>query len=313
MAVLKYKENNEWKQIGYNVLNGKLSTKPVQDIPVGSIIAFSDDNLYNGWLKCDGSEYLKSDYPELAICKTVIDVDTTHFKVPDLRELVLVGSGHNDVQNIAAHDEYTIGEFKDDQFQGHWHYFHHYDGYTPAGDTEDAMNSGAFYGYREGDYKVTAAGSPKNDRVNGDPRIGTTTHSKQYGIVYYIKAVPTYNININGIDVSKVIDEVINSLDLGSEHTIGKLNNKNVYEKYITVNTPTQANTDVKVADFNAVNIIELSMIISRNDGIKIGTFNCSENDDEAYLYFRNNEIFMHCGTSSLNATATIKIHYTKE
>ena len=46
---------------------------------------------------------------------------TTTFNLPDYREVTLVGVGSNetDILNITtqSHDEYTIGEFKDDQMQ----------------------------------------------------------------------------------------------------------------------------------------------------------------------------------------------------
>ena len=47
-------------------------------VPVGTIIDYAGNNIPAGWLKCDGSSYNPSTYPEL---KAVLGRDT----VPDLR------------------------------------------------------------------------------------------------------------------------------------------------------------------------------------------------------------------------------------
>jgi microcystin-dependent protein len=45
-------------------------------------------------LPCDGSTYLRSDFPELfAVLDTVFIVDSDHFVVPDLRGRTIIGGG----------------------------------------------------------------------------------------------------------------------------------------------------------------------------------------------------------------------------
>lgn len=71
--------------------------------PCGTIIAFYGDTAPTHYLACDGSEYNKSDYPELwthlsSLTDTtpyVVDGDNTKFKVPDLRGEFLRGIGTN--------------------------------------------------------------------------------------------------------------------------------------------------------------------------------------------------------------------------
>ena len=77
-----------------------------------------------------------------------------------------------------------MGEFKDDQFQGHEH------------GLPNQSNSG----WRDDGYKEVQESNPpytgnwktkviKSDGTNGTPRYGTTTHGKQIGISYIIKVL----------------------------------------------------------------------------------------------------------------------------
>ncbi len=73
--------------------------------PVGTIIQFFGYTAPNGYLACDGTEYLKADYPALATLLADLDThysttqyvgsDSDHFKVPDLRGEFLRGTGTN--------------------------------------------------------------------------------------------------------------------------------------------------------------------------------------------------------------------------
>jgi len=61
-------------------------------------------------LPCDGSTYLKTDYPELsAIVDSAYEVDPTHFRVPDLRGKFALGSGDTEALGSSAGEkEHTL-------------------------------------------------------------------------------------------------------------------------------------------------------------------------------------------------------------
>ncbi len=61
----------------------------------GEIRAFGSSTVPTGFLACDGTSYLRADYPDLfiAIGTTWGNVDGTHFNVPDLRGKSILGSG----------------------------------------------------------------------------------------------------------------------------------------------------------------------------------------------------------------------------
>ena len=69
------------------------SFEPVVDM-IGAIVPFGGA-IPVGALACDGTSYLRSDYPDLfaVIGTTWGAADGTHFNVPDLRGRALVGAG----------------------------------------------------------------------------------------------------------------------------------------------------------------------------------------------------------------------------
>jgi len=61
---------------------------------LGTIQPFATDSTPNGMLECDGTTYLRTDYPDLyAALDAPFIVDADHFTVPDLRSRTLVAAG----------------------------------------------------------------------------------------------------------------------------------------------------------------------------------------------------------------------------
>lgn len=79
----------------------------------------------DGWFMCNGQDTtgtaneLSTCYPNLYALLGDSNI------LPDWRECVPVGAGRNARDSIAAHDEYTVGQFKDDAFQTHTHTMAH--------------------------------------------------------------------------------------------------------------------------------------------------------------------------------------------
>lgn len=139
------------------------------DAPIGSIIPFGGTTAPDGFLLCQGQAVSRTTYSELfAIIGTAYGIGdgSTTFNIPDLRETVPVGVGENDAQTIAEHDVYTLGEFKDDQIQ----------------------NIGKMKANATNGYSVVSGGIAGYITSNSALRTGTTTHGKQLGVNYIIKA-----------------------------------------------------------------------------------------------------------------------------
>jgi len=87
----------------------------VKNPMIGMVMAYVTESPPANVLPCDGSTYLRDDYPELY---TVIDpiyiVDSTHFSVPDLRGRTVIGAGagaglsNRNVGDTGGEEEHTL-------------------------------------------------------------------------------------------------------------------------------------------------------------------------------------------------------------
>ena len=83
----------------------------------GVIQMFAGSTAPSGWLLCDGSEYLKTDYPLLYAVigdaygdttkGAVAPSDSDHFRVPDFRGRTGIGTGNG---TATGHTDHTIGK-----------------------------------------------------------------------------------------------------------------------------------------------------------------------------------------------------------
>lgn len=188
---------NEQPLAGFNVY---------ANAPIGSIMLWLSDNAPIGWVHCTHVKLPIASYPTLYnILKDIPQCQSEeegYFYTPDFRETTIVGAGENATAEITAHDIYTIGEFKDDQLQGHWHKVH----WTNGNESHYYANEN-IGNYGGGD-KVEPperdmATDIVTDRTNGTPRTGTTTHGKQTGAHYIIKATEYQSLPQNAIDDTK--------------------------------------------------------------------------------------------------------------
>ena len=116
--VLQNTLENYHKNFVYDYLNGATHTGFT---PVGTVISYFGETAPEHFLVCDGTEYAKSDYPQLAdLLLNLTDPtpfegsDANHFKVPDLRGEFLRGTGTNGHANqgsgagVGTHQDGTI-------------------------------------------------------------------------------------------------------------------------------------------------------------------------------------------------------------
>lgn len=161
----------------------------ISPIPVGTVLPFAGNTEPEGFLFTEGQEILRNAYPSLfaAIGTTYGEGNgETTFNLPDYREMVLVGAGLNAKLDIKAHDVYELGQFKDDQLQGHSHDLDWSEG-LPNFSVGGLYSGGGSYNSNVShSTKLTIKGVAA-DNENGNPRVGTTTHGKQIGIRYIIK------------------------------------------------------------------------------------------------------------------------------
>jgi microcystin-dependent protein len=186
------------------------------DCPIGTIIPYGGSTIPNGFLLCDGSEVLKTSYSELySIIGDSFGTasDNTRFVLPDMRESVPVGSGTRG-SGVSAHDTYTVGQFKDDQFQNHTHSTESATFGNVKGILQKNNVGSDVLGYAtNGSYPLYA----KNITAG---RSGSVTHGKQLGVNYIIKAA----ITLLPLELENAVDECVKKVDVQSSAISGNNN-----------------------------------------------------------------------------------------
>lgn len=236
-------------------------------VPIGVYLSWGSDNIPAGFLECNGQGPLnRSDYPVLYTRvppNCIIDENT--FRVPDLRETSIVGVGENATLTIAAHDVYELGQFKDDQIQGHSHdleWSHGLPNYSEGG---LYSGGGSYNSNDKGSTTLTIKGAV-TDGENGNPRVGSTTHGKQYGLRFIVKATDYTTVQEDVLDdskattgnvwsASKVKSEIENKHKYSTEEkVIGEwIDGKPIYRKVFTdPNNSWNTNDNIigNIADF---------------------------------------------------------------
>ena len=154
---------------------GKTSIKKNSAI-AGEIKLFAGTNVPSGWLLCDGTAVSRTTYSTLfnVVGTSFGSGDgSTTFNLPDFREASPVGAGQNELNTIAAHDTYTVGQFKDDQIQSHTHSYNY----------PSAVSANGFAG------GSSIALTPSGNTTGGaSGRTGTVTHGKRLGVNFIIYA-----------------------------------------------------------------------------------------------------------------------------
>jgi microcystin-dependent protein len=149
-------------------------------VPTGTIAMYGVPSYTpTGWLLCDGSAVSRTTYSNLfgniGVYFGVGDGVNT-FNVPDFRETAPVGVGTRG-SGITAHETYTLGQFKDDQFQGHVHQI------NQASTTAGPSTGGTWYAKIDNLQNSSEAVTG----TNGTPRRGDVTRGKRMGVNFIIK------------------------------------------------------------------------------------------------------------------------------
>lgn len=145
---------------------------------IGEMKIFAGSTVPTGYLLCDGQAVSRETYSDLfdVIGTTWGAGDgSTTFNVPDMREVAPVGVGTSS-RTESTHESYTLGEFKDDQFQSHTH------SYTAAYASSQQEKVGSYPdGNAVGAYFTFGTNAPNSGRT------GSVTRGKRIGVNYIIK------------------------------------------------------------------------------------------------------------------------------
>jgi hypothetical protein len=170
-------------------------------LPVGSITAFPLNKIPSGFLEIDGSVKSVAAYPDLAAFLGSAfnkgDEGAGNFRLPETRGEFLRGWDHGRGADAGR----TLGSYQLDQMQGHFHSppvnSLHFFGSPPG--IGNALSSAG-----TGVVGFLSTGGAITDGVNGVPRTGSETRSRNFSVIWCIKA---WNAPINqgNIEVSALM------------------------------------------------------------------------------------------------------------
>ena len=188
-------ENNKWTNgnVAAGESSGSVDGSGViyEKSSVGMIAPFAMSTKPDGWLICDGStldSVTNTEYATLydAIGTTWGGSGPSDFKLPDLRGSFLRGIGTGSINGRDKFGPNNVGEFQEDEFQGHRHDFK---AYAFANNNNNNYKE-MMFGNGVSPLNIVTGGGvydPKSDGTNDTPRTGDETRPYNAGILYCIK------------------------------------------------------------------------------------------------------------------------------
>ena len=263
----------------YPYLNGATHTGCV---PLGTVLPYYGETAPEHFLICDGTEYLKSDYGELAThLLSLTDPtpyqgsDTDHFKVPDLRGEFLRGSGTNSHTDQGSGG--AVGEHQDGTGIPDYYVWNNSIamGITTTG-------SGLRNEIVNPDVRINSTGVGKHEEftsgtlVNDNARMRATIRPTNTSVTYIIAYQNAYiDLALDGfpIDITQPQDGQLLMYDATAgrwvngghkystdEHIVGTcIDGKPIYEKIINTTIPTASSVIINVPH----NIILIEQVIN--------------------------------------------------
>lgn len=294
-------------------------------VPLGTILAIHSNQVPDGYLPCNGVQF---DTAQFAALYALLGDDHT----PDLREVTLRGIGHNGtyvfdstetnpntgVAGTQNHDEYTLGEFKDDQLQNiNGELIFGTAGINTYGNV--VSNSGAFTVLDSVPRGITGIGTTSNtgSRIGFSAalvaRTGTVTRGKSVGVNYIIKAT-------SGLPESQQ-DYILNTINTQrsystTEQTTGKTwtDGKPIYRKVVDCGTlPNNAETFTDLSIQNLATVVSLKGMANNGAGtflplpyMDASLSNCVQ------MSVANNKISIITNGNRSSFSAVAIVEYTK-
>ena len=264
--------------------------------PVGTVIAVYSNKVPNGYLPCNGVTFDTAQFPVLY---ALLGDDHT----PDLRECTLVGIGQSD-RTMGAHDVYTVGQFKDDQSQK---ITGSYNATGAFGSIGGAFVQTSDFEYANGVSRSGVQWSSINFDSSNVVRTGTTTHGKQVGVNWCIKA--TSGINENQADNVLSALSPVNEVTADNLHSVTSNAVALFLSGYLRFET-----VESESFTINAGASLDVAVTIPQIDGYSIGIVFYYRNQNSNALY--SGKYILNTGTTSgtawmynpTNANITTKI-----
>ena len=204
-----------WQSVGSQV---------VDNMPVGSIVAYYGSTIPDGWLLCNGSTFTQADYPDLYTFLGNSNV------LPDLRGLFLRGAGTyggSDVTSVFGGTIPTAGSVKSKQNHSFASHTHTFAGNALASHTHTFTGTASSHSHSKDGWFTGALPQTCPSGVN--------CHSYAQGYTAYSINSNTYDVGSTSITPSGTISSVSAGTPSGTNSSEGSTETRpaNVAVNYI--------------------------------------------------------------------------------
>nr|DAH86691.1 MAG TPA: tail collar domain [Caudoviricetes sp.] len=300
-------------------------------LPIGSIVAFSGENIPNGWLLCDGSVVSRTTYSELfnAIGLNYVEdgvewLDEERFPLPNAKGRTLVGKDSTDtdfntlgktagekthtltVNEMASHT-HDVAIAVNNTVPGGARYFFNSAGTTSAPISDTAAWSNSLTA------KATGGGQAHN---NLQPSLTLNYIIKAKNIVVVKGEVIQENgtANENNTYSAKAIDNKLKTnIVIGQEFETGRvIDGKKEFGKKISIGSLPNAARKIVETGLTDVKVTKLYGM-ARDSTLQIPLpFVYPELPSCIGLMYVNGNIYINTGSDRTGLTGEITIYYTK-
>lgn len=323
----------------YPYLNGATHTGCV---PLGTVLPYYGETAPEHFLICDGTEYLKSDYGELAThLLSLTDPtpyqgsDADHFKVPDLRGEFLRGAGTNSHTNqgsganVGVHQNAT--EHLNMDYNSTNRFIHiPFSSSRTIVSVQNADSSISGTSGSEGYVQLSNGSSSASSHVTSRPTNTSVTYIIAYQNAYIDLALDGFPIDITQPQDGQLLmyDATAGRWVNGGhkystdERIVGTwIDGKPIYEKTISninisVTSTTKTYTIQDLSSISIENLINIEGIVKVGNeiGILSSTYYNDPNWVWSIRFNTNNSIleFLNRTESNLTVNITATIQYTK-
>lgn len=284
--------------------------------PIGTVKAYAGTTIPDGYLMCDGSQVLKTEYGELfAVLGTAFnlssDTDSTKFRLPDLRGRVIVGVGSFD----STHS-FTLAKTGGE--------------YEHLLTTAELPRANVIFTQSGNGNFISTYTSSKNGPFSAD-EVGGTAHNNMQpylALKYIIKAVKTTTLGAeteNNLESDSTTNaptvHAVNQIKHGNLVISGpparcgyKIDEKDVYVKRVKIQSlPSQANQETSYdvgLNLSQIDVINLTGVAKSNTVTFPLPF-VSNNQIIVYLNQNTNKLIIQCTNDRSSYSAFINIYFT--
>lgn len=291
--------------------------------PLGTVKIYAGSTIPDGYLLCDGSQVLKTEYGELfAVLGTAFnlssDTDSTKFRLPDLRGRVIVGVGSFDTTHSFTLAK-TGGEYEHVLTVSEIPNMRNYDAVWTA---MNIATGGTVWGY---------TADKNTEQHQAIKKGGGQAHNNMQPYValkYIIKAVKTTTLGAeteNNLESDSTTNaptvHAVNQIKHGNLVISGpparcgyKIDEKDVYVKRVKIQSlPSQANQETSYdvgLNLSQIDVINLTGVAKSNTVTFPLPF-VSNNQIIVYLNQNTNKLIIQCTNDRSSYSAFINIYFT--